>query len=49
MYDIQIQPVLDPSSMISLGEQPLSKWRLRLENKEIFSTSRVQRGTTVSK
>ncbi|MCS5693737.1 phytanoyl-CoA dioxygenase family protein [Cyanobium sp. FGCU-6] len=49
MYDIQIQPVVDPSSIMSLCERPLSKWRLRLENKEIFSTSRIQRGTTVSK
>jgi hypothetical protein len=49
MYDIQIQPVVDPSSMVSLCDQPLSKWRLRLDNKDIFSSSRVQRGATASK
>jgi hypothetical protein len=49
MYDIQIQPVVDPSSMVSLGDQPLSKWRLRLDNKDIFSSSRVQRGATACK
>jgi len=44
MYDIQIQPVEDPSSIISLSDRALSSWRLRLENKEIFSSSRFQRG-----
>lgn len=49
MYDIQIQPIRDPSSMISLGDRPLPEWRLRLDNKEIFSNSRVQRGASTQK
>jgi len=45
MYDIQIQPVEDPSSIVSLSDRPLSSWRLRLENREIFSNSRIQRAS----
>lgn len=45
MYDIQIQPVGDPSSLLSLCDRPLSLWRLRLANQDIFSTSRMQRAS----
>lgn len=43
MYDIQIQPVSDPSTLVSLCQEPLPSWRLRMDNKDIFSNSRVQR------
>ena len=43
MYDIQIQPVSDPSTLVSLCHAPLPAWRLRMDNKDIFSSSRVQR------
>ncbi len=49
LYDVQIQPVNDPSSLISLCDHPLSPWRLRLDNEEIFSNSRVQRVAGVKK
>ena len=49
MFDIQIQAVRDPSSILSLCEQPLSPWRLRLDNQDVFSTSRVQRAASHAK
>ena len=45
LYDIQLQPVTDPSSILSLCHYPLSEWRLRLTNRDIFSSSRVQRAS----
>ncbi len=49
MYDIQIQPVSDPSTLMSLCQEPLPAWRLRLDNKDIFSSSRVQRCANLPK
>lgn len=45
LFDIQIQHLSDPSSLITLCAEPLSPWRLRLANEDVFSTSRVQRAS----
>lgn len=49
MYDIQIQSVSDPSTLVSLCDDPLPAWRLRMDNKDIFSSSRVQRCANLPK